>query len=206
MKLIELETAVRQHAGEFLCLQMSDRKNTKVVQFAHAATPPAEQPLLPDVGRLRDFYDTFGSVLFYHDDISGDAAKYIAPPAEWAELRDGFDDWIDALSEAERAEFLPDWMDSCVVIGQTPRSGNYLLMATEGSSSGHVFEFDHDGYELTEAADDLLDYIARLLKPDDSRLREMASHMRFREAGPADQWLIRQLTDNAGHIAHTDRN
>ena len=203
MKIVELEAAVRQHAGEFLCVQTRDRENTKVIRFAHVAVAPARSPALPAVGRLQDFYDTFESVLFYHDENSGDAAKYLAPPSEWAELHDSLRDWIDALSEAERAECLPGWIDSCLVIGETPRSGNYVLMATEGASAGHVFEFDHDGFELIEAAPDIVMYVHKLLKPDGPRLVAMASHMRFAEGDRTVQWLIRQSTDNAGHIAVT---
>ena len=177
---------------------------TKVVRFAHAITPPLESNDPPPIGRLQDFYDTFGSVVFYCDEKSGDAAKHIAPPSEWTELHECFSDWIDQLDDEERSEIVPAWVDTCLVIGETPRSGNYILMATEGSLAGYVFEFDHDGFEFTEEAKDLIEYVGMLLKPDSRKLTEIASHMRFVETDWSVQWWIRELRDHQGHVVTTD--
>lgn len=192
-----------QHAGEFFCERIHDKKNTKVVNFAHVTTAPSDCSQIPAFGRLRDFYGTFGSVLFYFDENSGDAAKYLAPTSKWLELHGDFNDWIEDLDEAEREEILPDWIATCIVIGETPQSGNYILMVTEGSETGKVIEFDHDGFEFDEMAKDIVEYVEKLLKPSGSRLTDIASHMRFIEGDPMIQWWIREMKDNHGHWATT---
>ena len=204
MKLEDVATAVHEHRGEFLCEQINNEEQTKTFAFAHLATAPTGADGVPDVGRLRDFYDTFGSVLFYHNADSGDAARHLAPMALWPELHADFSDWIDVLDDDERAEAVPEWVETCLVLGETPHSGNYILMATEGPSAGHVFEFDHDGFEFVHEADDMIGYVERLLKPDASKLVDMAAHMRFVESDPMIQWWILELKDNRGHTASTE--
>ena len=146
-----------------------------MINFRHVASAPSPVDELPDVGRLRDFYETFGSLLLYHDDQSGDAGKYVATPAQWADLQDHFGGWVEPLDEEERTEILPDWISDCQVIGETPRSGNYILMPTQGQKTGRVFEFDHDGFEFSEVASDLVEYVQQLLDLDARRLTEKLS-------------------------------
>ncbi len=203
MKLDNLEKSVRDHSGEFLCVQIRDEKNTKIVRFGHVVEPASKEDDLPEIGRLRDFYETFGSIAFYHDEQSSDAARYIAPPSEWDELQACFGGWVDGLDEVERSEIVPKWIDTCIVIGETPQSGNYILMATQDPIAGHVFEFDHDGFEFVHAACDVVEYVEKLLEPDSSKLTEMASHMRFVEDDPEVQWWIREFRDSHGHVVAT---
>lgn len=199
MKLDELANTVREHNGEFLCKQIRDEQNTRLVRFRHDATPPCRAGDIPDIGRLRDFYDTFGSILFYYDAQSQDAARYIAPPSEWAELQDQCAGWIDMLDEDDR----PQWIGTGLVIGETPHSGNYILMAREGPSAGHVFELDHDGLVFTDAANDLVDYVEKLLALDAEKLTDMASHMRFVAGDPMVQWWIVEMRDNRGCVVRS---
>jgi hypothetical protein len=198
-----LESAVRDHAGHFFCERIHAPNETKVVDFRHVADPPVPVEQIPNVGRLVDFYDTFGSVVFYFDERSGDAAVHIASPSAWGELADQFGEWLTSLSEEERAEVLPDWIDECLVIGEEPQTGNYILMPTTGDSMGRVFLFDHDGFEFVDEGADLVAFVERLISPDDSQLNEMASHLRFIEDDPAIQWWIRELRDNRGNVART---
>lgn len=200
MNLDELEARLRQHQGEFLCECIGQDSMTKRVRFAHVTTPADAGADLPADGRLAEFYARFGSVLFYHDETSGDAARYLAPVSEWATLREDFDGWIFEPDD----EDLPDWLASCLVIGETPQSGNYILFPTEGEAAGQVFEFDHDGMEFQAQGRDVVDYVARLLEPDNARLTDFASHLRFIEADQPAQWWIRSLSDNRGHTAHTE--
>ena len=130
MKLASLESAVREHAGQFLCERINAPTETKMVDFRHVVASPIPLEPLPNVGGLIDFYETFGSVVFYFDERSGEAAKHIASPAAWGELADEFGGWLSPLEEQERAELLPDWIEECLVIGEEPRAGNYILMPT----------------------------------------------------------------------------
>lgn len=206
MKLIELEKAVLERRGEFLCERINDGNQTRVVRFMHLVTLPEAQADLPTVGRLNDVYDTFGSILFYLDEASGDAGKFLAPPAKWALLHEDFSDWLDDLDEHERQEYLPEWIDACLVIGEIPHSGNYILVPTVGDTAGHVVEFDHDGLEFTDEAPDVVAYIEKLLVPDNATLTSMASHMRFIDGDPMVQWWIREMRDNKGHVARTRKS
>ena len=204
MKLDELERAVREHAGEFLCERIHNEKDTKLVRFAHVVGAPEGGYInVPPVGKLGDFYETFGSIHFYHDEKSGDAGKYLAHPSHWADLHEAFNAWVEDLDEEERRECVPSWIDTCLVIGETPHSGNYILVPTKGPETGHVVEFDHDGFEFTDEAEDIVEYVKKLLKPDSSTLTAIASHMRFIEGDPMVQWWIRELRDNAGRVVAT---
>jgi len=203
LKLPSLEAAVRAHAGELQCERIGKPEEKKVVFFRHVVTPPSPDLNFPPVGRLDDFYETFGSITFYFDDRTGDAAKHIASHESWPELHSDLSDWFDQLSEDERAEILPEWIQDCLVIGEEPGTGNYLLMPVHGEAAGHVFLFDHDGYEFTDCASDLIQYVERLLAPDDGLLLEIATHMRFIDGDTMIQWWIRELKDNRGNVART---
>lgn len=201
----QIEAAVRQHKGTFLCEEIHKERNTKTVEFRHVVTAPTGIDGVPDVGDLREFCSTFGSIVFYQDERSGDAGKYLAPPSEWPQLHEYFSGWLDGLDDDERSEVLPEWVETALVIGETPQSGNYILLATEGPETGRVFEFDHDGFEFVEEARSLAEYVERLLEPDVSTLTEIASHMRFVEGDDhMVQWWIRELRDNRGRVVRTE--
>ena len=67
-------------------------------------------------------------------------------------------------------------------------------MPTQAPLAGHISEFDHDGFEFTEEATDIVDYTEKLLNPDARKLVEFASHMHFIENDPMIQWWIRQFS------------
>ena len=206
MSLIDLHRAVSEHTGEFTCERLRKPDETRVVTFKHLIQPAAPldeaaQAVIPDVGPLRAFYATFGALMLYHDAQSGEAARYIAPPAEWASLHDGFAGWTQDLSDEERANTLPPWVEHCVVIGEVPRTGNYIVVATDGESAGQVFEFDNDGFAFTPKGQDIVAYVEQLLTPDAAALTEIASHMRFTDRNYGTQWQILEMRDNLGkHI------
>lgn len=196
MTLTDLAEAIRTHAGTFECRQIHGDQRRSVA-FRHITTAPVDIDALPDIGRLREFYGLFGSVAFYADERSGDAARWLAPPDEWAGLDEAFRGWLFDDEDLE------DWVENCLVIGETPHSGNYILLATDGDAAGRVFEFDHDGFEFREAGADVVDYATAMLRPDDARLTDFASHMRFIEGDGHEQWWIETMHDNRGHAAVT---
>ncbi len=203
MTLDDLLLQVRSHQGVFLCEGINYPEQRKEVHFTHRVSTLLSETELPDIGRLRDFYATFGSITFFVDALSGDEGKHLASPENWAELDAEFRGWIDHFSEEEKEDYLPDWVDTCLVIGEEPRTGNYLLMPTQGESEGRVFVFDHDGYEFVEEAKDIVAYVEYMLKPDNALLVSLASHMRFIEEGSQHQWWILELRDNRGNFATT---
>ncbi len=202
MKPEALVTAIQTHSGEFLCTEIHCERR-KTVHFKHVMTPPKKSKAAPDLGKLREFYKALGSVRFYYDQESGDSAKYLGTVDEWEELKDNFNDWVEDLDEEEREDIVPSWVDSCLVVGETPHSGNYILVVGEGEERGHVYEFDHDGFEFTHEANDVIEYASKLLKPDNSVLTRIASHMRFATGDRLVQWWIEELRDSDGHVAYT---
>jgi hypothetical protein len=204
VKNSKLEQLVLSHSGQFHCVKIHEEDKTKIVQFRHEHTAPVSRPELPNVGRLRDFYETFGSLTLFSDPETQEAARVIAAPSDWNSLRADLSGWFEDISDDERDEYLPEWIDSSLVIGETPRSGNYILMPTTGSEAGRVFEFDHDGFEFSEVGENIIDYVEKSITPDARRLSDFASHMRFIVDGDRSQWWIREMTDNRGARVSTD--
>lgn len=201
--LADLERLVKAHRGEFLCERIHHGE-TKLVAFQHKIEPPSNLCTdLADVGGIGEFYETFGGILFYYDAVSGDAARRLANPTEWFQLDDDFRDWFHTVDESELEQYVPKWVDTCLVIGETPHSGNYTLIATEGEHRGNVFEFDHDGFEFVFQALDIAEYVKKLLALDSAKLLDIASHMRFIEPGSSAQWWIRELRENDGRVVTT---
>ena len=202
--LESLQAAVSAHTGTFRCVEINRRQNTKVVHFRHLGAPPQAALCVPDVPGLQPFYQTFESLTLYVDDATGEAAYHIASPAQWADLDDDFRPWLDDLDDDERAEYLPNWIDECLVVGEIPHSGNYLLVPTSGPDAGKVVEFEHDGVEFLELGASLPDFVLKSLDLDATRLTAMASHLRFMTEGDDAQWWIEVLQDNRGNVVRTE--
>lgn len=204
MELIDLRNVVDAHFGTFHCVQIHNKSATKEVKFIHLYDPPAETQWNFPIPSLQDFYETFGNLVLYHDTTSEDAAFYIASPEKWKSLDDDFRPWLECVGEDEEEELLPDWINDCFVIGEIPKSGNYLLMPLSGEKSGFVIKFEHDGFEFIDLAHNLQEFVLKALKPSDSSLTDMASHMRFVEGEDySTQWWISEMRDNQGNIVNT---
>lgn len=203
MNAIELAHAIAAHAGQFHChgIHAEDRK--KVVDFAHVLAPGIDASQLPSHGGLAGFYTAIGSVVFYRDARSDEAALHIAAPADWPRLRAELDGWFAHMEQDERDEYLPGWLATCLVIGEFPATGNYVLMVCEGGDAGRIVEFDHDGFEFVEQEDDLVAYAWKQLDPDATRLLQFASHLRFVDEGEDQQWWIEEMRDNRGNTVRT---
>jgi hypothetical protein len=204
MPLKELKNAIDAHEGTFLCEGINTKNEAKVVHFKHIYTEalPEKQieALKTKVGHLPQviaFYQTFGSLRMYLDEQSQDSALYIANPEAWDDLAEGFNAWLEML-DSDEIETLPEGIEGCLTVGETPQSGNYLLLATAGESAGLIYEFDHDGFEFTEAAKDIVSFVTQMIHLDSARLRRIAAHMRFIEEGSETQWWIKALRDNHG--------
>ena len=176
--LEKLAAAVRSHGGEFHCVELGNTLNKKIVRFRLVVEVP-DAVSVPTVGGLVEFYGSFGALTLYHDQDSDEAAFYIAAPDLWHELDGYFKVWHEDMDETEREEYLPEWIDDYIVIGELPNTGNFLLMPLSGDSKGKVFEFEHDGFEFIEHADTLPAFVESRLDLDNAELLAMASHRRF---------------------------
>ncbi len=199
-----LQSAVAAHTGTFSCEEIHKEGNTKVVRFRHLGSPPALTLDVPDVRGLKEFYSTYEHLTMYLEEDSGDAAYFLASPSQWPELDSDFRPWLDGIGEDEAADYLPEWINECIVIGEIPRSGNYLLIPISGPDEGKVFEFEHDGFEFLELATSLPDFVTRALDLDARRLTAMASHLRFITPEEGRQWWIKELRDNRGNVIRTE--
>jgi len=197
MMLEELKLLVKQHTGTFYCRKVNQKKQ---VNFKHVYQEPEDTSCVPDIGDLKPFYGTFASLTLYYDEKSGDAAFYIAKPEEWDGILECFNDWMEDVIDEGDTEWIPYWVGNCIAIGEIPASGNYLLVPADGNKKGHVFKFDHDGYEFTEYGSSIEEFIRKALEPDSDVLTDMAAHMRFIEADPSDQWWIEEMKDNKGLV------
>lgn len=202
--LEELRKAVEAHSGTFHCTEIGNETKTKDVEFRHVFDPPFATDVPMPSPKMADFYRTFSRLSLYHVSASDEAAIYIGSPDEWPTLEGYFRDWTEDLSKEEEEELLPPWIHDCVVIGEIPSSGNYLLVPLSGEQQGFVFEFEHDGFEFIELAPDIETFVHQLLDPDPRVLTAMASHMRFvEEHDLAAQWWIAQMRDNRGNMVST---
>ena len=204
MQLTDLRKVIDAHSGTFHCVQIRNKSATKEVKFIHIHDDPSETQWNLPIPTLQDFYETFDNLVLYQDTMSEDAAFYIASPDKWNSLENDFRPWLDCVGVDEEEELLPNWINDCIVIGEIPKSGNYLLMPRTGEKSGFVFKFEHDGFEFVELAPNLEAFVLKALKPNESFLTEMASHMRFVENEDySTQWWIAEMRDNQGNVVNT---
>ena len=210
MNIENLRQRILSHHGEFICEEINRPSVRKTFEFRHLAQPLPAQTVsqLPETGDLRAFFQTVGSVHFFHEAGSGECARHIAPPAEWGHLREAFARWILGVGESREWE-TDDYeigtpLAKCLVIGETPASGNFIFMPLAGKNAGRIYEFDHDGFEIECCGDNLPDYAARLIQPDGSRLANYASLMRFIENNDWNrQWWIAEMRDSDGRVVCT---
>lgn len=198
----ELIQQLKNSTGVFLCQAINDEQKTKTEPFSHVVTPPKPSKNLPDIAEIRAFYDVVGSLRLYHCEIGNEAGFYIAKPDEWAELTEGFAEWVEIIEldfdEDELEEEMPSWFGSQQVIGEIPNTGNYLLLVTDGDEKGSIYEFDHDGAEFYKRGVNIEDFIRQILNPTPGLLSSMASHMRFTDDPNGQQWWATALCFDDG--------
>lgn len=204
MDFKDLKQKIENHTGVFECVPRGDEPGRKEFTFEHIIEVPSEIKNIPDVGGLREFYLTFGSLRLYLHSPSGDSAYYIARTEEWDVLSGHFQNWCHMLEEEERNELIPAWVDTAVAVGEIPSSGNYLLVATKGSESGCIYEFEHDGFEFLKLSKNIAEFLQMALAPTSRTLTNMASHMTFIQNDPMEQWWIKEMRDNKGHVVQSE--
>lgn len=125
-------------------------------------------------------------------------ARFFGGDAEsWLALQAGYD--LKTLATREgpgRNDSLPDWVDDCLVVGEEPDTGNFLVVPRTGDAAGRVFTFAHDEFSFTESASCLRDFVAKQIELNDSVLTDIATVLRLPDVGGTDQWWIRSAVDN----------
>ena len=178
--------------------------------IGHEVSPPLDEDSLSElaaqlgnVPELLEFYRHWGSVRLYCDTVfkppvGHASAFYIAPPEAWAELKDDFERWTDNLDDDERQDLLPAWIDSFVVVGEVPNSGNYFLVPLEGDDRGKVFEFEHDGFEFIERGSTFAGFVEQISTVNEALLAEILGHTRYADGQSSVQWLCEQYLFDDG--------
>lgn len=136
----------------------------------------------------------YGSVRLYCDEFSNTSGFYIANPEEWEQLAEEMQDWIDQLSDDEKNNIVPEWLDDALVFGERPESGNlYLLLAgNENKECGAVFEFDHDGFEFVKVANSVQEFIDSFCDTGEQLIDLLKSYARFSDGQTEIQWIAKR--------------
>jgi len=199
---IELETMLNRKNQRLVCCDNEwpvPGPHRHIAYIRHDVEPPVDAQTLDDirkqVGDLPEilaFYQRYGSVRLYADTIGDGSAFFIAPPADWAGLKECFTGWIEHLDEDERSECLPEWIDDCLVIGEVPQSGNYFLLPLMGADRGKIIEFEHDGFEFIERGPNMAVFMATLCTVTKELLNEILGHTRYWDGQTGIQWLCEE--------------
>jgi hypothetical protein len=138
-----------------------------------------------DLPEVTEFYRRYGAARLFCDRITDPhvdllaSAYWIAPPSEWEMLTEQLTPWLEGLSDDERAELVPAWVDEAPVIGEIPNSGNYLLLPLSGPERGKIYEFAHDGFEFIDRGANLAAFLNRRSRVDATICREISCYTRY---------------------------
>ncbi len=158
-------------------------------------TPPSPSVREPFLKRLRHipelatFYEQYGSARLYCDTNGPDAAFFIGDADDWGALKSSLSLWFRDLSAEEKGRYLPEWIDACVVFGEIPMSGNYLLLPMSGEFAGHVYEFEHDGFEFIRRGRNFDEFLSYVSTVDDALIQDILCHTRYSDGETEIQWM-----------------
>lgn len=157
-----------------------------------AESPSVREVLLKrlrHVPELAAFYEHYGSARLYCDTIGPDSAFYIADPDQWGSLKTGLNTWFKDLTAEEKDRYLPEWLDVCMVVGEIPMSGNYLLVPMSGEFTGYVYEFEHDGFEFIERGKNFDEFLSYVSTVDEVLIQDILCHTRYSDGETEIQWM-----------------
>ena len=202
---VELDQLLQRKNQRFICKDTGwpePGPERHTAPITHETTPPLDQAQIdqlkaqfPEVPDLVELYSKHGSIRLYCSTVFYEplgrfpSAFYIAHPDEWPELKECFGDWLSGLDEEEPEELVPLWIEDCIVIGEIPNSGNYFLVPLQGTDTGNVYEFEHDGFEFIKKADTVAEFIAKLCTVNDELINEIIGHTRYFDGKTNTQWL-----------------
>ncbi len=146
-----------------------------------------------ELGELKELFLNYGSLKLYCDEFNQEPAFVISNPKEWPKLDYFVQNWINSLSDDERLDLLPCWIENCIVIGEISSSDNYFLYITEGEFMGNVFQFVHDGFEFIKWGDNLESFINKLCTVNKSLLDEISINSRYTDGHTNTQWFPEQF-------------
>lgn len=144
------------------------------------------------VPQLIAVYERYSSVRLYCDTIGDDSAFYLAHPGEWPDLKNEFKMWCDGLTDNEKEELLPDWLEDCIVVGEIPQSGNCFLIPMSGNDLGKVIGFGHDGFEFVERGSDVSAFLEYISTVDNELIEDILTYTRYSDGKSSIQWLANE--------------
>jgi len=144
---------------------------------------------LGEQDELYDYLSKYSSLQLYRDVRTGEYAYYLAPPKEWEAIHENFREWFEDFSDIERGDIFPIWVNDAFAFGEMVSSGNYYLYIFRNDLKGHVFEFEHDGFEFNQVASRLSDFIKMLCEPTDDTVRDLRSYVRYSDGKTEYQWM-----------------
>lgn len=202
MKNSKLSELLNRKNQRFICSPAggeTEEHKLFTAHIVHEVTPPLTEVQLKQLeehigyhNQLFELFKKYGSVRLYCDTLSDESAYYLATPNEWTGLYDDFHMWVESLKDDERKELLPKWLDSALVIGEAPSSGNFYLLPLKGNEKGKIFEFDHDGFEFVEVGKDLFSFIDKICTVTDDLINNILSHTRYSDGKTKIQWLVKK--------------
>lgn len=149
-----------------------------------------------DIGRIQarlgrfsaefvDFYKKYGGISFHEQAESGVASLCVHPIDNWALLYAEMSDWFDD----ELVGGSIDWLDSCVVFAEVPRSGNYFLIPLAGVDQGKIIYQDHDGLESEVYANSFAEFLCKFLRSPVEQMDRLGCHTRYSDNQTDKQWM-----------------
>jgi len=194
-----LDNKFLNNLQEFNCIRVgSDQKPlpTKIIKAYNEVSSPLDSSLIETLqlefngnNSLIDLYTHYGDIGLYCDPITEYPTILIAHPSLWGELKEGFDLWVQGLSDEERKELLPEWIDSTIIFGELSGSGDCYLYLLEGDEKGSIYEFNHDGFEFNKLADNMNEFLEFVTTPDDKLISYISAYCRFSDEHNDAQWM-----------------
>lgn len=197
MNIDKLNDLLAGNDSKLKCVSVVDDAISLVINIFHETTAPLIQEEINvikerfvDQKQLVCFLSKYSSLRLYCSRDTDSSAFYIAHPSEWDVLAGEVNEWISDLAEDEvLGRDCEEWLETALVIGEIPESGNYFLLPTSGKYSGRICLFDHDGFEFTELAENLELFVEYLCTPNHELLQEISISTRYKDGSTDVQWV-----------------
>ncbi len=136
-----------------------------------------------------ELYCEFNGAEFHRDTNSDAAGLWVHPIEDWDEVTSMMKDWYEIIDEDELEEIGVDWLETGIAFAEVPHSGNYFVLALEGSNAGKILYSDHDGLESEPYADTLFQFLKKYLEAPEKEMYRLGCHTRYSDGKTDIQWI-----------------